>query len=183
MSETGLKHYEQYLLGDDNAVEELVRIYSDGLVRFAYCYVGNSAEAEDIMEDTIVTLILKRKQLKDERSLRAYLYKIARNKAISHLRRNHGDISLSDVEGVLAGGDLETDYFRRARNNTVYICMQSLPAQYREVLHLTYFEGFSLQAVSGIMNKSIKQVYNLHARAKQALKELLIKEGISYEDL
>ena len=183
MSDTGLKHYLRYLQGDESAVEELVRIYSDGLVRFAFCYVSNAEEAEDIMEDTIVTLVMKRKRLYDGSSLHAYLYKIARNKAISHLRKRRGDIPLSDVENVLATEDIETDYFRRARNETVYICMQALPEQYREVLHLTYFEGFSPQAVSVIMKKSIKQVYNLHARAKTALKELLIKEGFSYEDL
>ena len=111
------------------------------------------------------------------------LYRIAHNRAISHLRKRRGDVPLSDVENVLAGCDLEPVYFRRARNNTVYRCMQSLPDQYRQTLQLTYFDGFSLQDVSHITQKSMKQVYNLHTRAKQALKELLIKEGISYEDL
>ena len=183
MSDSGLIYYNQFLQGDEDALERLVGIYSDPLIRYIYCYVENSAEAEDIMEDTIVTLIVKRKRLNDDSSLKAYLYKIARNRAISHLRKRRGDVPLSDVENVLIGGDLETVYFRRARNNAVYIAMQALPEQYRELLQLTYFEGFSLQTVAQITKKSMKQVYNLHTRAKQALKELLIKEGISYEDL
>ena len=146
MSDRGLKYYEQYLQGQENAVEGLVRTYSDGLIRFAYCYVGDPEEAEDIMEDAIVALILKQKRLYDESSLRRYLYKIARNKAITHLRRRRGDVPLSDVVGVLASGDLETDYFRRARNITVCSCIQALPKQYQEVLHLTYFEGFETES-------------------------------------
>ena len=183
MSDSGLVYYKSYLYGSEEALEQLVKLYSDGLIRYIYCIVENSAEAEDIMEDTIVTLITKRKRLNDDASLKAYLYRIAHNRAISHLRKSKGDIPLSDVENVLAGSDLETVYFRRARNNTVYVCMQNLPDQYRQILQLTYFDGFSLQDVSHITKKSMKQVYNLHTRAKQALKELLIKEGISYEDL
>lgn len=183
MSDSGLAYYKSYLHGSEDALEQLVKLYSDALIRYIYCIVGNSAEAEDIMEDTIVTLITKRKRLNDEDSFKAYLYRIAHNRAISHLRKRRGDLPLSDVENVIAGIDLETVYFRRARNNTVYICMQNLPDQYRQTLQLTYFDGFTLQDVSRITGKSMKQVYNLHTRAKQALKELLIKEGISYEDL
>lgn len=183
MTDSGLAYYNRYLQGSEDALEQLVQLYSDPLIRYIYCIVGSSAEAEDIMEDTIVTLITKRKRLNDGDSLKAYLYRIAHNRAISHLRKRKGDVPLEDVENVLTGGDLEAVYFRRARNNTVYMCMQNLPDQYRQILQLTYFEGFSLQDVSNIIRKSMKQVYNLHTRAKQALKELLIKEGISHEDL
>ena len=183
MSDSGLAYYKSYLHGSEDALEQLVKLYSDALIRYIYCIVGNSAEAEDIMEDTIVTLITKQKRLTDEDSLKAYLYRIAHNRAISHLRKRKDHVPLSDVENVLAGSDLETAYFRRARNNTVYICMQNLPDQYRQILQLTYFEGFTLQDVGRITRKSMKQVYNLHTRAKEALKELLMKEGISYEDL
>ncbi len=183
MSDSGLSHYVSYLYGNEDSLEALVKMYSDPLIRYIYCIVGSSADAEDIMEDTIVTLITKRKRLSDEDSLKAYLYRIAHNRAVSHLRKHKGDVPLSDVENVLAGTDLETVYFKRARNNTVYTCMQNLPEQYRHILQLTYFDGFPLRDVSRITKKSMKQVYNLHTRAKQALKELLIKEGISYEDL
>ena len=48
---------------------------------------------------------------------------------------------------------------------------------------LTYIEEFSIDQTATIVGKSIKQTYNLLARAKQALKQLLINEGINYEDI
>lgn len=182
MSDKGLGHYQWYLSGDERGLEALVRLYAEPLIRFAYCYVRDAATAEDIMEDTIVALIMKRKRLDSGDDLHGYLYKIARNKSIDYLRRHSRDVPLEDVQNVLSGGDVETDHFRRARNEQVYICMQALPEQYREVLHLCYFEGFSLPQVAKVLRRSMKQVYNLHTRAKNALKELLIKEGISYEE-
>lgn len=183
MSEMGFAHYNDYLKGDEDALEQLVRTYSDALIRYAYCYVQGSTAAEDIMEDTIVTLIMKQKRLNDGSSLRAYLYRIARNKSIDYLRRQKNHVPLQDVENILTSGDLESAYSMRARNEAVYVCMQALPEQYKEVLQLTYFEGLSLQSSGRIMHRSVKQMYNLHNRAKLALKELLIREGISYEDL
>ena len=183
MSDKGFELYEQFLKGDQDALDGLVRTYSDALIRFVYCYVQDSATAEDIMEDAIVTLIMRKKRLSDGDKLHGYLYKIARNKAIDHLRKRSRSVPLEDVQSVLTSGDLEADHFRRARNETVYICIQALPEQYKEVLHLTYFEGFSLPQISQILRKSMKQIYNLHDRAKQALKVLLVKEGIDHEDL
>ncbi|MBQ7345581.1 MAG: RNA polymerase sigma factor [Oscillospiraceae bacterium] len=183
MSDKDSHQYERSLKGDDDALVELVYTYSDALIRFVYCYVQDAATAEDIMEDTIATLIMKNKRSIDGDKLHGYLYKIARNKAIDHLRKRRRLVPLEDVENVLTSGDLETDHFRRARNETVYVCMQGLPEQYREILHLTYFEGFSPQEISQILHKSIKQIYNLHDRAKRTLKERLIKEGIDHEDL
>lgn len=183
MSDMGLAEYQRYLAGDEQGLEALVQIYSDSLTRFAYCYVHSAAAAEDIMEDTLVALIMKRKRLDTGEALHGYLYKIARNKSIDYLRRHSRNVPLEDIENVLATGDVESEHFRRARNAQIFVCMQSLPEQYREVLHLCYFEGFSLPEIGQVLHRSAKQIYNLHARAKNALKELLIKEGISYEGL
>ncbi len=68
---------------------------------------------------------------------------------------------------------------------SIKICdsMQTLPPQYRDVLYLVYFENFSIQETCGILKKNAKQVYNLLARARSALKEILMKEGVYNEEL
>ncbi len=183
MSETGMSSYLRFLRGEKNALEDFVRIYSDTLTRYAYCYVGDAALAEDIMEETFATLLVHKKRFDDENHLQAYLYKVARNKSIDALRKRKREVALSDVEEVLCGSDAEGNVIRDALNQQIYICMQKLPAQYKEVLYLTYFEDFSNDEVCRLMKKSKKQIYNLLTRARVALKEIFIKEGISYEDL
>ena len=90
---------------------------------------------------------------------------------------------LEDVEAVMSTGDLEADAIKKERDRAVYACLQELSLQYRQVLALTYFEGFSVEEVGNIMSRSRKQVYNLLARAKASLKTSLEKVGITYEDL
>lgn len=61
--------------------------------------------------------------------------------------------------------------------------MEKLAPQYREILQLTYLDGFSVKQCCKVLKKKEKQIYNLLARAKLTLKEILCKDGISYEDL
>lgn len=183
MSQTGLNSYMRFLKGEQNALEYFVRAYSDPLTRYAYCYVGDIGLAEDVMEEAFATLIVRRKHFEDEAHLQAYLYKVARNKSIDVLRKRKREVSLSDVEEVLSCCDAQSNVIRDSLNQQIYICMQQLPAQYKEVLYLSYFEDFSNEEVCHLMKKSKKQVYNLLSRARVALKEIFIMEGITYEDL
>lgn len=183
MREFGESSYRRFLQGDREALEELIRTYSDALVRFAYSYVKDSAAAEDLAGDTVALLFMKGKRFSSEGQMRSYLYKTARSRCVDYLRSHRKDVPLEDVENVLGFGSTESEYLRRYRDERLYVCMQHLPQQYREILQLTYFSGFSLQESGKILGKTVKQTYNLHARAKVALRLLLEKEGITHEDL
>lgn len=180
--DNGASSYNRFLNGDNKALDELVALYSDALVGFALCIVGDADVAEDIAADTFACLVVKRKKFADEISFRTYLFKIARNKCIDYLRSCSKKCEDVDLE-QLAGGNAEADVLKRERDRLIYSAIAKLPAQYRDVLHLTYFEGFSIKEICVVMKKDVKQVYNLLGRAKYSLKEILIKEGIGNEIL
>lgn len=179
----GVGSYRRFLQGDDSALEELIREYSDALVRFALCLVKDGSVAEDVVEDAFATLLFKRRQFSERDNFRAYLYKIVRNKCFDFLRFHKRHTPLEPLENSLIGADIIKETETRERNATLWKRMNELPIKYKDVLYLVYFEGYKIETVSGIVRKTKKQTYNLLARAKAALKELLIKDGISYEDL
>lgn len=183
MAEIGVSSYRRFLQGDQTALEELIREYSDSLVRYAYCYVKDTARAEEMMEDAFVQVLLQRKSIYDEQRLKAYLYKATRNRCIDYLRRHRREVPLEDVENILFSPGADVSVYYAQRNQTIYKCMQVLPRQYREVLELAYFEDFSVECICLVTGKRPKQVYNLLARAKTALRTLLEKEGITHEDI
>ena len=179
----GWVSYRRFLMGDNAALEETVRLYSDALVRFAHCYVKDSALAEDLMEDAFVTLILKRIQFEEEEQLRAYLYKTVRTKCLDHLRRHKRLAPLTDFSDKLIAEHTENTLLEQERAQEVRRALEKLPKQYQEVLQLTYYGELNISAICEALGKSQKQVYNLLARAKAALGKLLKKEGIFHEDL
>ena len=181
MNDSGTILYRRFLAGDVKALEELVRIYSDALVRFAFSYVHDFQTAEDIMADTFASLMIKRKNFREIAQFKTYLYKIARNKAIDYLRAQKRFLPIT--ERSAHSPSAEEDLLRREREEQLYAHIQDLAPQYAEVLQLHYFEEFSVKEMCKILHKSTKQVYNLLSRAKLTLKENFCKEGISHEDL
>lgn len=176
MQDSGESSYHRFLQGDRDALGELVSLYSDALVRFSYCFVRDLYAAEDIAEDCFVALITKKKIFEDGAHLRAYLFRCARNKSISRLRRRAPNAQPPVFDGEQFALD-------RERDRTVYECLMRLAPQYRDVLYLVYFEGFKPEECTAVLKRTKKQVYNLLARAKASLKQILIKEGIGDEKL
>ncbi|MDE6201686.1 MAG: RNA polymerase sigma factor [Clostridiales bacterium] len=181
--ERGTELYNKYLRGDNEALEQLVIEYGDGLIGYAYCFLRDFAAAEDVMEDTFATLIVKRKRFEARAPFEAYLFRIARNKCLDRLRKAKRETRLDDSTELAATSNAEDDALKIVRDEKVYKAMLTLPQDYRTVLYLTYYQGFSVDEIRSALGKNKKQVYNLLSRAKAALKELLIKEGIGYEDL
>jgi RNA polymerase sigma-70 factor (ECF subfamily) len=182
MTDSGASSY-RLDLNDPGTFEDLVRTYAEPLIRYAYSIIGSSQAAEDAMEDAFAALLAGRYHFDSQQQLRAWLYKATHHKAVDYLRRHKREVPLEDVENVLSSPDPASTVALKERSRTIYICLQRLPQQYREVLVLTYFENFSVSEICAILRKTKKQVYNLLARAKVALKELLLEEGISNEEL
>lgn len=175
--------YRDFLRGETAALEELLQLHGDALTRFAYCIVKDDAAAEDVTADTFAALIVKRKKFREDATFKTYLYAIARNKARDYVRKNGRNRNLSGLENMLKSDDEEKSLVRREQSETLYACMQKLPAPYKEVLYLNYFDGFSVKEICKILKKNAKQVYNLLSRARSTLKHHLVKEGFSYEIL
>jgi RNA polymerase sigma-70 factor (ECF subfamily) len=79
--------------------------------------------------------------------------------------------------------DLENTYLAEERKIVVHRALKKLYPEYRQVLWLTYFDGFSSAEAGVVMKKSSRQMKNLVYRAKSALKSELDKEGFVYEEL
>lgn len=175
-----IENYNSFLSGDKNALCDIVREYSDRAVCFAYCIVSDYAAAEDAVSDAFAALLYKKPRIVSAAAFKSYLYKTVRNKAYDHLRRQKKLVRCDGLEEILKG-DAERDMFEREERKKLYVCMQELPAQYRDVLSLVYFDGFAADEACAITGKSKKQLYNLLSRAKSSLKTILERENINEE--
>ena len=111
---------------------------------------------------------------------------IGRNVAIDYIRHNEkvSDTPLEDFENYLSEEDsVETSYLREERKIAVHKALRKLKAEYRQVLYLIYFEGFSNSEAATTMKKSKHQLENLVYRARMSLRSELDKEGFVYEEL
>ena len=186
--DTGIELYRRFLESESKSLsdlEGLVRLYGADLTRFIAGYVGNPNDAKDLMMDSFVKLGLSGAAFDDSTALKSYLFTIGKNLALNrwkHNERNHR--MLKPIEDLLelaaAGGTPEEELIKRERSAQLDRAMNRLKREHREVLCLLYFEGGSFTDAGFMMNKTVKQVYNLVYNAKCALKKNLENEGFTY---
>ena len=183
--DNGASSYRRFLDGEDEGIEEIVRDFKDGLILYLNGIVKNIYTAEECAEDTFFRLMIKRPRFSGRSSFKSWLYAIGRNVAVDHIRRDAKTSStpIEDMESYLSDEyDLERSYIKEERKIEVHRALGKLPDDYRQILWLTYFEGFSNKETSVIMKKNDRQIRNLLYRAKQSLKCELEKEGFTYEE-
>ena len=182
----GAACYQRFIGGDNSGLEELVEMYNDSIVFYINGFVNNVFVSEDIAADTFAELIIRKNRYKNDYMFKTWLYNIARNNAIDYLRKQSRwkFRPIEDFENDLVDNEtLENTVLKSEQNKRLHSVMKNMHNEYRDVLHLIYFENMSYDEASTVMGKNNKQVKNLIYRAKQALKMALEKEGFVYENL
>lgn len=182
----GDESYRKFLGGDTQGLRELVELFRDELILFILGYVDDLAQAEDLAEDVFVELVVKKPRFRGNSSFKTWLFAIARHKALNYVNRQRRARGVSAEELAALPderAELERSFLRDEQRAALYRALAELKDEYRQALYLSYFEDFSNGEVAEIMGKSRRQVENLLYRAKNALKNILIKEGFTYEEL
>ena len=172
--------------GDESGLDEIIREYRDGLTLYLANIAGDLGTAEELAEDTFVLLGIRKPRFKGKSSFKTGLYSIGRNIALDHLRKQkrHPRIPLDELPEQSGAADaVEREYLRKERDITLHRAMRKLNPEYRQVLWLIYFEGFSSKEAAGVMRRTVRGLESVLYRAKKSLKAQLETEGFDYEEL
>ena len=171
--------YRQYLSGDDEGLNALMKKYGDPLTLYIDGYLHDVHEAEELMLDVFAYLFTKKPRIRDG-GFKAYLYKAARHMALRHKSRRKPLFSLDALTGEPDGRLLAEEVIQtEERNRVLHFCMDEMNPDYREVLYLTYFEDMSYAQAAEVTGKTVKQITNMVYRGKESLRRLLEREGIT----
>ena len=173
--------YRRYLSAkDNNALKALLERHREELVIFLYRILKNMEDAEDIMLDAYAVAASGTTKFSGKSSFKTWLFAIGRNLALKHIRKRHFlFIPLNEEVEVVESneGRPDLEMLKTEKNQMLYDAMDRINPDYREALHLMYFESMEIDDISEVMGKNKKQVYNLINRGKIALKETLQSMG------
>ena len=160
-------------IGDKDALAGLIERYQAPLRYFISRLSANPETAEDIFQDTWLTVIRRIHSLKKTDAFSTWLYRIARNKVYQQFRRKK---MLSELdENIAVPNNTENDVFSTEDAAKIHRCLKELLPEYREVLMLRFLEQMSYEQISQVINCRLGTVKSRIHYAKLALKKEMEK--------
>lgn len=129
----------------------MLEAYGRELQSVAFLILRDRAEAEDVVIETILTAFEKGGSIREERSLRPWLLRVATNHALASRRRSGRIVRLDVVPDRSAAGDLGTDTSTRL---ALLSGIADLPLQMRAAVVLRYYADLSVDEVAATLGKS-----------------------------
>lgn len=174
--------------GREDAFRELVRRYERPVFSLIFRMVRDSATAEDLSQDTFIKVLNHIDKYRPEFKLSSWLFKIANNVAIDHLRRRQlNTISMdgsphastaSDIEGTsfdIASQDENAldEMASKELGSAIERAIGSLRPEYRQCILLRHVEGRSYEEIAATLDLPLGTVKTYIHRARHQLRESL----------
>lgn len=148
-------------------IEMLIEKYKNNIYAVAFNICKNKYDAEDVVQDTFIQYLSQKKDFQSEQHIRAWIIRVAINKAKNKnnlfFRRN--SLPLEDY--------METLIFESNESHELFEAVMKLPEKYRIVIHLFYYEDYSVQEIADILKITQSNVKVRLSRGRLSLRKTL----------
>ena len=151
----------------------LLDTYGSSVLRYAYSYLHNLSDAEEVLQDTLIQFLKTRPSLESPDHEKAWLLRVAGN--LSKNRIQYNNLRQTD--------ELNEELTAEQREDLSFVwdAVKQLPQPYRAAIHLYYCEGYPVAQVAEILQKKETTVRSDLHRGRARLKEIL-KEDYDFEE-
>jgi len=162
----------QWQRGDKAAFEGIVRLWEPSLFYYLRRLAPSEADAAEWLQETWLKVFKALRSLRDPQALPAFLYRTARNAAISHLRR--GEFFESNHEAASAEPCEPGDPLAVLESaDQAHHALEKLPLLQREVLTLFFLRELTLEQMAVLLGVPLGTVKSRLHYAKQAMAKIL----------
>ncbi len=156
---------------DSNLFTEYIGRYRNMVYRVAYSYLKTHTDSEDIMQEVFLKLYQSSKSFESEEHLKAWLIRVAINKAKDELkasRRKQSELISDRVD------------ISESVNSELREAIQALGEDYRIVVYLHYYEGYGVREIARLLRISEANVKTRLKRARDKLRAFLTDDERSF---
>ena len=155
----------------------IVNAYQDKVIRFISLFVHNDQECEELASDVFVSLWTNRQKLADVDDFDSYIFVMAKNRALNHLRKGKAELIDLDSFQVDAFHNTETTpesiYISQEEVEILNAAINELPQKTKMAFHLVRENKMKYKDAAEILGVSIKTIEKQVAAAVAKLKERL----------
>ena len=174
--------------GFDNSFEELVRRYQRPISAYVYRMVGNYESALDLTQEIFIKVYNSLSRYRAEFKFSTWIYKIAHNAAVDHLRRSstREQSLVAGTEGdsfdlLIESSSLtpEQESERKERRGEIESVVRALQANYRELVILRHSQDLSYEEIVEVTGLPLGTVKNRLFRAREMMRQQFVDKGIT----
>jgi len=155
--------------GDLHAFEDIVLRHQKTAWNVAYRFLGNSHDAEDIVQDAFMKILEAAPRYKPTASFRTYLFRVITHLCINAKRKRRPVYRPAPPETPDSKRSPSADLAAAERAAALRLALDALPANQRMALILRYYEGLGYHEIADAMSTSEKAVERLLARGRATL--------------
>lgn len=151
-------------------LQDLAEACGQNLYTIAFNVCKNSQDAEDVVQDTFLAYLTVKKEFDSQEHIRAWLIRVAINKAKNKTKAfwHRNTVTLEDYMATAA--------FPSSEASDLFEAVMKLPEKYRIVIHLFYYEDYSVKEISEILRLTPGNVKVRLTRGREALRNMLKEE-------
>lgn len=153
--------------------ERILNDYGNNILRFAYSYLHNMSDAEEILQDTLIQFLKTKPVFENVNHEKAWLLRVAANLSKNRIEYN----------AVRKTDELDETLVAEQREDLSFVwdAVKELPEKYREAIHLFYYEGYSTIQIAKILGRSEVTIRSQLHRGRTMLKQIL-REAYDFEE-
>jgi RNA polymerase sigma-70 factor (ECF subfamily) len=174
--------------GLEGSFEELVRRYQRPISAYVYRMVGNYESALDLTQEIFIKVYNSLRRYRSEFKFSTWIYKIAHNSAVDHLRRN-----ATREQSIIAGTESESfelpiesnrlspeqESERKERRIEIESVIRTLPGNYRELVILRHSQDLTYEEIVEVTGLPLGTVKNRLFRAREMMRQQFVEKGIT----
>lgn len=161
---------EQIASGNQNAFEVVFKEHYEMLCRFAFTYIRDADDAEEIVQNNFVKIWEKREQLNIKTSIKSYLFSAIKNACLNKIKHEKVKAEYA-VEYKHTTSQIEDEVEEKSSvAEKIEIALNKLPERCREVFVLSRYEGLKYQEIADSLEISVKTVENQMSKALKILR-------------
>lgn len=172
--------------GRADGFEELVRRYQRPITSYVFRMLGDYEASLDVTQEVFIKVYNSLRKYSAEYKFSTWLYRIAHNAAIDHMRRN--SVSPQSIEAENADGTYqiqiesrrpspEQDHEQSEWRTEIDLVVKCLPPSYRDLILLRHSRDLSYDEIAEITGLPLGTVKNRLFRAREMMREMFVERG------
>jgi RNA polymerase sigma-70 factor (ECF subfamily) len=172
--------------GREDGFEELVRRYQRPITAYIYRMLSDYESSLDVTQEVFIKVYNSLERYSSDYKFSTWLYRIAHNAAIDHIRRNSANLQSLETENTDGTYQLqlesplltpEQERERSEWRSEIEAVVKRLPSAYKELILLRHAQDLSYDEIAEVTNLPLGTVKNRLFRAREMMREIFIERG------